>query len=675
MTNQSIALLICIFFIALALSYYQYIFLPKKRSKINLWFFMLRFFTYFGIGVLLLNPKIESTSTEIEKRNLVILADNSASIQHLGDTILVNKVTDNIQQDQALNDKFNLEIFKFGTNIEPFSQLNFSSQQTNIAKAFTSIEEIFDLQKDVVVFLSDGNQTLGADFSFWASIKKLNFFPIVIGDTLPVIDSKIDLVNANKYSFFNNTFPIEAFVSYNVEENLNTKLKLFQNNRLLATKNILFTPDKASQQIEFKVKANQIGLQNFSLRLSPLKDEKFTENNSFQLGVEIIDESAKILIATSILHPDIAMLKRSIESNPQRKVDVKLVGENPIDIDKYEMLIYYQPKANFKSLMQQVAKKQMGSLLITGTKTDYNFLNKEFDFFTKEKSAVIEDFFPLLNNNFNSFQVENLEFQSYPPIRDQFGTVSLNTPFQTLLFQKVQGIQTNSPMLLTYSNHKVKSAMLLGENAWRWRSESYLNTGDFKTFDAFISSLVQYVSNNNTKERLLVSASNFLYEGEANQITAKFYDANYRFLADANLSIQIKKLDDEDWQEFPMLLLNNEFSYNTEALSAGNYEYTITEKDTKIQKSGKFSIISYNAEKQFISPNLDALKTLHKNNKLYTLNEAELLKKDLLNNTKFNPIQKSILKNESLIDRILLFVFLALTLFLEWFLRKYKGLI
>ncbi|GGE19336.1 VWA domain-containing protein [Psychroflexus salis] len=636
---------------------------------------MLRFFTYFGIGVLLLNPKIESTSTEIEKRNLVILADNSASIQHLGDTILVNKVTDNIQQDQALNDKFNLEIFKFGTNIEPFSQLNFSSQQTNIAKAFTSIEEIFDLQKDVVVFLSDGNQTLGADFSFWASTKKLNFFPIVIGDTLPVIDSKIDLVNANKYSFFNNTFPIEAFVSYNVEEDLNTKLELFQNNRLLASKNILFTPDKASQQIEFKVKANQIGLQNFSLRLSPLKDEKFTENNSFQLGVEIIDESAKILIATSILHPDIAMLKRSIESNPQRKVDVKLVGENPIDIDKYEMLIYYQPKANFKSLMQQVAKKQMGSLLITGTKTDYNFLNKEFDFFTKEKSAVIEDFFPLLNNNFNSFQVENLEFQSYPPIRDQFGTVSLNTPFQTLLFQKVQGIQTNSPMLLTYSNHKVKSAMLLGENAWRWRSESYLNTGDFKTFDAFISSLVQYVSTNNTKERLLVSASNFLYEGEPNQITAKFYDANYRFLADANLSIQIKKLDDEDWQEFPMLLLNNEFSYNTEALSAGNYEYTITEKDTKIQKSGKFSIISYNAEKQFISPNLDGLKTLHKNNKLYTLNEAELLKKDLLNNTKFNPIQKSILKNESLIDRILLFVFLALTLFLEWFLRKYKGLI
>ena len=37
----------------------------------------------------------------------------------------------------------------------------------------------------------------------------------------------------------------------------------------------------------------------------------------------MIDEQAKILILSEINHPDISMMKRSIEMNKQRKVEIE----------------------------------------------------------------------------------------------------------------------------------------------------------------------------------------------------------------------------------------------------------------------------------------------------------------------------------------------------------------
>jgi hypothetical protein len=42
-----------------------------------------------------------------------------------------------------------------------------------------------------------------------------------------------------------------------------------------------------------------------------------TYNNSKNFAVEVIDQKTKIALVTAINHPDVAALKRSIESNAQ----------------------------------------------------------------------------------------------------------------------------------------------------------------------------------------------------------------------------------------------------------------------------------------------------------------------------------------------------------------------
>ena len=44
-------------------------------------------------------------------------------------------------------------------------------------------------------------------------------------------------------------------------------------------------------------------------------------------SVEVIDEQIKVLILTSILHPDLGVLKKAIESNKQRSATISLIND------------------------------------------------------------------------------------------------------------------------------------------------------------------------------------------------------------------------------------------------------------------------------------------------------------------------------------------------------------
>ncbi|WP_188457592.1 vWA domain-containing protein [Psychroflexus planctonicus] len=675
MTNQSILLLILIVCLSLGLSYFQYLFSTKKRSQSSLLFFALRFFTYLTLGILLLNPKIENTTTQVIKRNLIFLVDNSSSINQIGDSNQVEDYLKSVSTDEAIQEKFNIEKYKFGEAFTELDSLDFSEKQTKITDALSSVHKIYDTEKDAVVLISDGNQSMGADYSLYSKQKNLSIFPVLVGDTIPAFDAKIDLVNANNYSFLNNQFPVEVFVSYNGIDSEETKIKLLQNQQEIASKKITFETDKASQQIQFQVEANQIGLQLYDVVLETLEGEKFTDNNQYQFGVEVIDERAKILLATSILHPDVGMWKRSIETKKQREVEVKFIGKDEVDIDDYQMVIFYQPKSNFKSLLDQTSEKGLGSFTITGTQTDYALLNKTQDYFNKEVTSSTEEYYSSYHSNFSSFQFEDIGFSEFPPLQDVFGEVFFEDEYKTLLFQNVQNITTETPLLFTYSENSTNHAVLLGENSWRWRSQFYASNESFEDFDAFVSSLIQYLSSSDYKQRLLVNASNFYNEGEKTQLSAKFYDANYNLLPDADLSIQITDEASKETQRFPMLFVNNKFVFNTASLSAGNYSFKITEKETQTSKEGQFKIVAYNVENQFINPNLSALKAIGESEEIFNLSTPDQLKNQLLEANKLQPIQKKVKKNQSLIDWPFLLGFLALTLFFEWFIRKYKGLI
>ncbi len=83
MTTTTILLLLLSLLIAGGLSFYQYLYKAKNKSKVNLFLAFLRFASIFLILLLLINPIITKNTLEIVKTPLAIVVDNSSSVTFL----------------------------------------------------------------------------------------------------------------------------------------------------------------------------------------------------------------------------------------------------------------------------------------------------------------------------------------------------------------------------------------------------------------------------------------------------------------------------------------------------------------------------------------------------------------------------------------------------------------
>jgi hypothetical protein len=232
-------------------------------------------------------------------------------------------------------------------------------------------------------------------------------------------------------------------------------------------------------------------------------------------------------------------------------------------------------------------------------------------------------------------------------------------------------------MLSTYEIDNSKHAFLSGEGFWRWRAQAYLDSESFTDFDNFIGKLVQYLSSNKKRKRINVDYKSFYNGNDDVIISAQYFNKNYEFDAEASLSIVLKNKDSNDITEVPLLLNNGNYSVDLSGIDSGLYDFTIKHNSEAIAISGSFQILEYNVEQQFLNADIEKLQTLadNSNGRAYFGSESEALITNLLTDNRYATIQKSTKNIVPLIDWKYLLGLIALSLFVEWFIRKYNGLI
>jgi len=161
-----------------------------------------------------------------------------------------------------------------------------------------------------------------------------------------------------KYDFLKNKFPAEVFLQYNGTKAVNATFCIQQGNATIHKQNIAFSPSKKAQVISVLLNADRVGVQKFKAVISSSEKEKNNYNNTKNFAVEVIDQRSEVALISAINHPDLGALKRAIESNQQRKVTI--VKPNEIkSLQDYNVLILYQPNAEFKSVLDQNKKLQL----------------------------------------------------------------------------------------------------------------------------------------------------------------------------------------------------------------------------------------------------------------------------------------------------------------------------
>ncbi|WP_417860947.1 VWA domain-containing protein [Winogradskyella sediminis] len=662
---------------ALLLALFQYLYKSKLKSNLKYVLAALRTISIFGIFLLLINPKFESFTYFNEKPTLVVAIDNSESVSYLKQDEKSIEVVNTLMNDSELKERFNIQTYKFGKSVSSLDSLNFSERQTNIASVLKQFEEIYANLTAPIVLLSDGNQTYGADYSYIAKGIKQPIYPVILGDSTIHSDLSIQQLNVNRYVYLKNKFPVEIIANYSGNEAIETELKIWSGNTVVFKKTLKFNALKSSEIISTALTANSVGVIKYRVELVPLTTEKNKVNNIKNFGVEVIDQKTNIALVYDRLHPDLGALKKAIESNEQRSVSILKPQELTDKIIDFQLVVLYQPNYNFKHLLNAIKEQKVNTFIISGTTTEWNLLQKTQGYFKQVVTNQTESFQPSLNKNYGTFIVENLDFNSFPPLQSEFGSLQITVPYETLLYKRVNGITTEDILLATFETEGTKHAILNGEDIWRWRSQSYLNTNSFSAFDEFINKLVQYLSSNKKRRRINVDYKSFYNGNDDVIISAQYFNKNFEFDNSASLSIVLKNKDDNSVREVPLLLNNGNYTVDLSGINAGLYEFTIKHNSESISVSGSFQVLEYNVEQQFLNADIEKLKAMatESNGAAYFTSEIDKLIGTLISDNRYRTIQKSTKNIVSLIDWKYLLGLIALSLFVEWFIRKYNGLI
>ncbi|MEX6625662.1 VWA domain-containing protein [Tenacibaculum salmonis] len=658
--------------LSVAIAFFQYFYKTTRKSKRNNLLFVLKTLSLFLLFLLFINPQINTLETKNSKPVLSVLVDNSSSIKYFKAEEKVASVLKTLKKSDKIQDKFEVQFLSFDkkTAVLTSDSLSFSGTQTDIYQAINSVNELQKERLNTTILITDGNQTTGNDYDYINSKNK--FFPVVVGDTTLYKDLQISQVNVNKYNYIKNKFPVETLLYYEGKENVKATFLIQHNGKKVFSKRLNFSPSQPAQTVITNLTSDKKGIQYYKTSISKIENEKNTKNNYKNFSVEVIDEQTKVLILSSFLHPDVGAIKKSIESNKQRKVDIALINDKNIKYQDYQFFVFYQPNSSFKKVFEKVKSNY---LIVSGTKTNWNFLNTQNLGVKKEAINQKEAYTAIYNTSFLPFLQENIHFDEFPPLNDVFGDVQLTSDAQTLLYQKYAGIETTQPLLTTIEKNNQKQAVLFGEGIWKWRANSFLKEQSFEVFDAFLGNLVQYLASNKKRKRLDVKNKHTYLANAPITISAFYVDKNYLFDARSSLELTLTNNNSKEKKTLPFSLVNNSYQVSVEGLSSGDYSYEVTVANQKIKSYGKFKITDFNIEEQFTNANhkkLNSLALKTKGNVFY-IDKIDNLLTQLSEDTAYYTTQKSITKKQHLIDWKYLLFLVIILLSIEWFIRKFDG--
>src|SRR3970040_1995775 len=166
MTTNTVLLVILSLLVAGGLSFFQYYYKAKNKSKLILFLAFLRFASVFGLLLLLVNPIITKNEEEIVKPPLSIVVDNSSSIAALNADKKAIELYNALASDRRLQEKYDVQSYRFDRAFEPSEKFDFKGTQTNLDLISKNLRNSNRNKIFPTIIIKDGNQTSGNDYGY-----------------------------------------------------------------------------------------------------------------------------------------------------------------------------------------------------------------------------------------------------------------------------------------------------------------------------------------------------------------------------------------------------------------------------------------------------------------------------------------------------------------------------
>ncbi|SMC58622.1 hypothetical protein SAMN04488524_1323 [Pedobacter africanus] len=649
---------------------------------------VLRTLAVTAIGFLLFFPLIRSVSYTPEKPIIIIGQDNSLSV---GNIVPAGFNKAKYEQDikllaDKLSEQYEVKLYSFADSIKNGFDFSNKGRLSNAAGFISKLnDEYLNRNVGAVIIASDGIFNRGGSPLYELDKLKAPIYTIALGDTVPKKDLQVAGVNHNSLVYLNNEFTADVQVQAFEAKGEETVLSVLENGKKIHEERVPINSAAFVKNVTVKLKAAKLGLQKYTVQLSPLSREASEKNNTQHFFVEVIDARQKILIAAAGPHPDIAALKQAIAQNKNFEVKVVLAEElNGVNIADYGLVILYQLPSVMYDATAFMNKLRLGNAAVwyvVGAQSNLAAFNQVQQQVNLSGGNTVQESYSHVNSGFTAFELDPVmvkHVEGFDPLTAPANKPLVNGQATVALQQRIGKINTDYPQLFFMTDNGKKTGFLIGEGLWRWKlSEVAEGQQDAMAFNSLVSKTVQYLSVKDDKRKFKVFTSKNTFDENENIIlNAVLYNDSYVPVNKPDVELVLKN---DHGVAYKFLFSRTEVAYQLDAssLPPGNYTYTASTVlgDKKHTAQGIFYVNAMVAEYQQTVANHQLLSTMsvQTGGKMYM--PADLLK--LLNNIKTNEQIRTLSyedrKYEELINFKWLFALIIGLLGLEWFFRKRNG--
>lgn len=685
-TEYSKYWLILIAFASFGLTYYFYknqLWTSSFSKKIKITLFSLRFTGLFICLLILLGLFLESIQYREEKPLLITVIDNSSSMKNYSDSSKLKSSISTFQNkvSESVKNKMELVNYTVGERFNSANKFSFTEKESHLSLAFDELSSLYyNRNIGAVVFISDGNYTKGMHPRYTAqNIPYAPIYSIGVGDTLEKKDQSISDITANEFAFLNNKFTIEVEITSSKLTGKTTTATLTNNGKKLASKQIQFGKEPI-QKISFEVNATEIGMQQYTVTLTPIKEEYTTKNNQQTTYIEILDNRNKLLLLAGAPHPDVTALKSVLEKDKNIQADVAYTNDYKKSISSYDLIIWHEPGINFNpKINSEIEANKKSVFYFIGNSTSNSIIQQLNLGFTPPNTNTSDEVQGAVSSSTTLFELsENTinKIPFLPPVTVRFGDLFIPAFYQTILYQKTGGIVKKDPLLFLGEVNSRKTGVFYGEGIWKWKLHEYSETKNNATFNELFQKVYTYllVKQNTSALRILLPKK--ITKGTNTEVKAEFYNSSMQAITTPLINFEIIDTKQKK-NKFQFSVANSHYQLSLGTLAPGSYNWTASTSHggKSYIKKGTLFVEDIEMEKQFIKSDFSTLRsvsTLSKG-KFYPLSSSNQIINELLKRKDIATVSFEEKEVQSILDYILPLILICLIFGTEWFIKKWNG--
>jgi hypothetical protein len=654
-------------------------------------FIVLRSFSVFLIAVLLFGIIFQAFNYKKEKPILVIGVDDSSSMHNYADSTQVSQLVEEVLElaKNELRGKFDILPYSFSGIPSLLNQkVRFNAESTDLSQAFEATKsEFYNRNLAGVLLISDGNYNTGSNPIYAAEkYNTASIYTLGAGDTITKRDQLIKHISHNDVAFLKNDFPVVIDIEGIKMGKIGTEVSIESNGKKIASQTIQFKDGVSDyEQVSFLLNATSPGIQQYVVKLTHKDKEYNYENNTRTIYVEVIDSRSKVLLLSAAPHPDISALKSAWDKDQNLEVNFKLLSEWNRDLKNVDLIVWHEPGLDAtRDIQQAIMNNSISKLFIVGSQSNASSIHQLNIGVEIPAGKNLDDYEASLNSGFNSFEYSDelkKAFNYYPPLKAKFGNFRTPKDASVLLYQRV-GPVVKKDALLFFANGKSESGasykygFIYGEGIWKWKLTEYARTQNFVAFDELVSRTGQYLMVKQNTEPFRVTLPKKFTPSENVTINATVLNASLDPVTTSEVHFVLTNEKGKE-SKLQFGISGTNYKLDLGKLESGKYTWkAYTSINGKYhEKKGEFIVKPLFLEQADNSANHNLLRQLAEktDGSFHTLKNYRQTIQELKNREDFSSMSYQETSFNELIEYFLIFLLLVLSLFAEWFLRRYLG--